>query len=288
MVLAGLSATTLLVPAASAQHPAAVAVVFHSHLPLYKLPAPVEQEIGARLAKICSAKFPHWRHSAGTDADFPQLRVELTKDRNEKLLLAMSLAPGPGQPAVPANPWQEALFAPGDSTLRPVMPSQQEAPEFFSAVFEQRLLADPATVRDVLAALSEAVPLGSDVALIVPPASSEKPRAVLPIDWTEHCHEFAESEFVINSKTSTNAKVKLFSAGLSQPLDYKPNQRQFDGVGVQLNFWQKAGDPAPQPIDSGGRSQLLSLTPLEFRLKEARPYFQSCKADAASVPSVVP
>ena len=288
VIVAGLAASALLLPPAGAQHPATVMVVFHSRLPLYRLPAAVEQEISARVAKICAAKFPHWRYSASTDADFPQLRVELTQESNGKSFLGMSLAAERDQPVAPASTWREALFAPADFILRPVMPTEQEAPEFFSGAFEQRLLSNRTTVRELLGALSEAVPLGRSVALIVPPGSSEKPRAVLPIEWSEHCHEFAESEFVISSKTDTNEKVKLFSAGLSRPLDYKPGQKQFEGVGVQVNFLQKAGDPAPQPMDSGGRAQVLNLTPLEFRLKEPKPYFQSCKADAAPAPTVAP
>jgi len=248
----------------------------------------VEREISSRVAKVCAVKFPHWRYGAGTDADFPQLRVELIKDNNGKMLLNMTLAIAPGQSSVSPGAWQEALFAPGDLILRPVMPTAQDALEFFSGAIEQRLLSNPSTVRDILGTLSEAVPLGTSVALVLSPGSAGNPRAVLPIEWSTHCHEFAESEFVIYSKTRTNEKIRLFSIGLSQPLDYKPNQKQFEGVGVQVNSWQKAGDPAPQPINVGGRSQVLNLTTLDFRLKESKPYFPSCNADATSTPIIAP
>jgi len=55
---------------------------------------------------------------------------------------------------------------------------------------------------------------------------------------------------------------------------------------VQLNSWQKAGDPAPRAIESS--SQVLALTPIEFHLKESKPHLQSCKADAGLAPSVAP
>src|SRR5712692_9890058 len=78
VILVGLAASALLAPPAGAQHPAAVAVVFHSRL-VYQLPPSIEHEISVRVAKICAAKFPHWRYRPGTDADFPQLSVELRK-----------------------------------------------------------------------------------------------------------------------------------------------------------------------------------------------------------------
>jgi len=124
--------------------------------------------------------------------------------------------------------------------------------------------------------------------LILPTLSSENPQAVLPIEWKDHCHEFAESEFVILSRTTSNEKVTLLSKGMSQPLDYRPDLKQFSGVGVQVNFVQKAGDPAPQALDSNAKAQVGRLTPIEFRLKEGKSHFASCDEDSVPAPSVAP
>jgi len=272
---------------ARAQHPSGVAVVFHAQLPLYKLSSTVEQEISGRVAKSVAEKLPYWRYKAGGDSDFPQLRVEVLKENSGKLLLRMSLVLAPGG-ASPAGSWKDALFAPGDFLLSPVLPREPEAPKFFSDAFEQQILSNPATVHELLSTLSDAVPLGGSVVLILPTLSSENPQAVLPIEWKDHCHEFAESEFVILSRTTNNEKVTLLSKGMSQPLDYRPDLKQFSGVGVQVNFVQKSGDPAPQALDSNAKAQVGRLTPIEFRLKEGKAHFASCDEDSVPAPSVAP
>ncbi len=272
---------------ARAQHPSGVAVVFHAQLPLYKLSSTVEQEISGRVAKSVAEKLPYWRYKAGGDSDFPQLRVEVLKENSGKLLLRMSLVLAPGG-ASPAGSWKDALFAPGDFLLSPVLPREPEAPKFFSDAFEQQILSNPATVHELLSTLSDDVPLGGSVVLILPTLSSENPQAVLPIEWKDHCHEFAESEFVILSRTTSNEKVTLLSKGMSQPLDYRPDLKQFSGVGVQVNFVQKAGDPAPQALDSNAKAQVGRLTPIEFRLKEGKSHFASCDEDSVPAPSVAP
>jgi len=265
-----------------------VAVVFHAQLPLYKLSPTAEQEISSRAAKSLAEKLPYWQYKAGGDTDFPQLRVEVLRENSGKLLLGMSLMLAPAGTSLPAGSWKDALFAPGDFLLSPVLPKEPEAPKFFSDAFEQRILSNAAIVHGLLIILSEAVPLGRTVVLILPPLNSDSPRAVLPIEWKDHCHEFAESEFVILSRTTTNEKVKLFTAGISQPLDYKPDLKEFSGVGVQVNFFQKAGDPAPQALDSNAKAQVVHLTPIEFHLKEGKAHFASCDEDSVSAPSVAP
>ncbi len=288
-VILALAALSLMpVAPALAQHPSGLAVVFHAQLPLYKLSSPVEQEISGRVANSLTKRLPYWQYKAGGDSDFPQLRIDVLKENSGKLLLEMSLVLAPGGTSLPAGLWKDALFAPGDFILSPVLPREPEAPKFFSDAFEQRILSNPAIVAGLLSTLSEAVPLGRTVVLILPPLSSDNPRAVLPIDWKDHCHEFAESEFVILSRTTINEKVKLFTTGMSQPLDYKPDLKQFSGVGVQVNFVQKAGDPAPQALDSSAKAQVVLLTPIEFHLKEGRAHFASCDEDSIPAPSVAP
>jgi len=286
LVVAALSLMPI-VPAL-AQHPSGVAVVFHAQLPLYKLSPTAEQEISSRAAKSLAEKLPYWQYKAGGDTDFPQLRVEVLRENSGKLLLGMSLMLAPAGTSLPAGSWKDALFAPGDFLLSPVLPKEPEAPKFFSDAFEQRILSNAAIVRGLLIILSEAVPLGRTVVLILPPLNSDSPRAVLPIECKDHCHEFAESEFVILSRTTTNEKVKLFTAGISQPLDYKPDLKEFSGVGVQVNFFQKAGDPAPQALDSNAKAQVVHLTPIEFHLKEGKAHFASCDEDSVPAPSVAP
>ncbi len=287
-ILAVAALSLVPVAPARAQHPARVAVVFHAQLPLYKLSSTVEQEISGRVAKSVAEKLPYWQYKAGGDSDFPQLRVEVLKENSGKLLLRMSLLLAPGGASPPAGSWKDALFAPGDFLLSPVLPREPEAPKFFSDAFEQQILSNPATVHELLSTLSDAVPLGGSVVLILPTLSSENPQAVLPIEWKDHCHEFAESEFVILSRTASNEKVKLLSKGMSQPLDYRPDLKQFSGVGVQVNFVQKAGDPAPQALDSSAKAQVVQLTPIEFHLKEGNAHFASCDEDSVPAPSVAP
>ncbi len=176
LFLLGAAICTPLCPQAGAQHPATVNVIFHSRLPAYRPPTAVEQEISAHVAKICADKFPHWRYRAGTDADFPQLRVEITQESNDKRLLGLSLVVDRDQPVGPGSRWREPLFAPGDAILRPVMPTDAEAPTFFAEAFEQQLLSNPVILREILAALSDAVPLGGSVVLIPPQRTSENPR----------------------------------------------------------------------------------------------------------------
>jgi len=286
-ILAAAALSLIPVAPARAQHPSGVAVVFHTQLTLYKLSSTLEQEISGRMAKSVAEKLPYWQYRAGGDGDFPQLRVEVLKENSGKLLLRMSLVLAPGG-ASPAGSWKDALFAPGDFLLSPVLPREPEAPKFFSDAFEQQILSNPATVHELLSTLSDAVPLGGSVVLILPTLSSENPQAVLPIEWKDHCHEFAESEFVILSRTTNNEKVTLLSKGMSQPLDYRPDLKQFSGVGVQVNFVQKSGDPAPQALDSNAKAQVGRLTPIEFRLKEGKAHFASCDEDSVPAPSVAP
>ena len=287
-VLAIAALTLLIAPSAEAQHPSDVAIVFHSRLPLYKLSSSVEQEISTRVAKSLAKKLPYWQYKTGTDNDFPQLCVEVLQDSSGKMLLGISLELTPGGTSAPAGSWKDALFTPGDFLLSPVLPNETQASKFFGDTFEQRILSNPATVQGLLSTLSDAVPLGRAVVLIVPSAGSDNPQAVLPIEWKDHCHEFAESEFIILSRTAGDEKVKLFSMGINRPLDYKPDMKQFSGVGVQVNFLQKAGDPAPQALDSSARAQVVHLMPVEFHLKEGKAHFASCDEDSVPAPSVAP
>jgi len=266
LVVAALSLMPI-VPAL-AQHPSGVAVVFHAQLPLYKLSPTAEQEISSRAAKSLAEKLPYWQYKAGGDTDFPQLRVEVLRENSGKLLLGMSLMLAPAGTSLPAGSWKDALFAPGDFLLSPVLPKEPEAPKFFSDAFEQRILSNAAIVHGLLIILSEAVPLGRTVVLILPPLNSDSPRAVLPIEWKDHCHEFAESEFVILSRTTTNEKVKLYrgnkptsrlQAGLERVLgsgrtgELLPESRRSGAAGFGLKRKGTSGAPNADRIPLEGR-----------------------------------
>lgn len=278
--IAALALLGLLAPMAIAQHPSAVMVVFRSHIPRYPGSNQIELDISARIAEICQAKLPHWRYTTGVETSLPQLRVELIVD-NGTLRIGMLLAISTTELAKPKYTWKGRVFEPGDDIRDPVLPLPREAPEFLSRVFD-RLLSPP-NIEALRSRMSDAVPLGTGVVL-VPTSSSDRIRGVLPIDWSYHCHEFAESEFIIDCRTETNEGVKLFSVGLSQPFDYPPNQKEFDGVAVQVNSLQKAGDPEPQRFVN----PVMKLVPVEFRLKAPKPYYRSCGAAKSLTPNIAP
>ncbi len=260
-----------------AQDPAKIHVTFHSRVPLYALPSAVEKQVSDRMAKACATLIGHWNFSPGADADFPQLKVELTKDMggNHQLLMSLVIESG----SQPVASWPERLFKPGDFTRLPVLPKENEAPDMFGGALEQDLL--PHHAGEIRQTLMESVPLGKDVVLIINSQSSSAPRAILPLDWTRYCHEFAESEFVILVKTANDDKVKLYSVGLSRSLAYKPDSFKFHAIGVQLNLWQAAGSAAPDPI-ANHRNELQTLKPVFFQLKAPKRFVQSCGESISS------
>src|SRR5262245_47863299 len=157
-----LSLVFLCLPAGS-QHPAKICVTFHSRVHLYTPSTAVEQQVSGRLAKACVTQIGYWNFSAGSNADLPQLKVELTTDANGNHQLLSSLIIESG--AQPIATWPQPLFKPGDFTRLAVLPKYDELPDMVGFVFEQDLL--PRHTAEIRQTLMESVPLGKDVVLMI-------------------------------------------------------------------------------------------------------------------------
>jgi hypothetical protein len=266
----------------SAQDPSTLFVYFDSRVGVYSLPASVEKQVSGRLAQACTSRLGIWIYRAAEESDYPRLVFGLKKGDNDRHFLLLSLVLEMNR--APAAMWQDELFPPGASLLRSELPQSSVATVVFGRIVEDRFL--PNHLREILDTLEDAVPLGTEVAILPPQGNGAIPRAVLPIDWTKYCQDFGSADFVIFSKSDTNDRVILYSTGLQRSFSYKPDHPIFQGIGVQVNFRQDPGSPRV-PIGLNG-NQLNSLQPLFFHLKERRQFFQSCGMGATPPASVAP
>ena len=240
-----------------------------------------QQEMSDRLAASLLSPFPYWNFQRGGPNDYPRMQLKLEKHGDE-WHVAVVLLPQQGLPK--AGEWRFLLYPEGEIGRRGVPGIPVLMNDIEKAV--QNFLADEAISQQVLEKLSEAVPLGKDLAQIQPAPTQQPPRAfaVLPLRWEISC-KLASSEFLVTASQQGAGRVTLHSVGSGESAMYKPDDPQFPGLlieHVELILPTGSAVPISQSV-----SVLPALRPLLVRLKKYKVELLACQGAPGQSPAPV-
>jgi hypothetical protein len=216
----------------------------------------LEQDITSRIVSSLQTRLHYWTFTPVAQSANATIKLGL-RETDAVILWLKLLSPS----GTELKSWDAVIFPPGE-LIRRGIPSKSEWLSTLPPAFEDKLLK--VNSQDILEQLEATAPVGKDFAFMPPPAdSSILPRVVLALDWAKYS-DLSECQFRLRYDWSQGGKVTIHSSGISMPFAFTPQNRQFDGIAVQLESWQQGGTKVN--IDQM-RQHLGELAPVEFYLE---------------------
>lgn len=220
----------------------------------------MEQKITEQVIARLQSRFPYWKFQSADLIGNVSLKVGLKESDSLTLWLKLLSATGKER-----GSWQGEIYPPGE-LVRRGMPSGAEWLDTVPSALNEKLLS--LKNEEIFGALRSTAPVGKEVALLPVADSTIAPRAVLPLDWAEY-NELSACQFRLHYTWNPGlGMVTIYSTGIGIPGPFTPDNHQFDGVTVQLEYWQQGSNKVP--IEQM-RGHLNELAPVDFYLEAVKP-----------------